>query len=209
MTPQPHLIAVSDDSLPDYPLERSDRIKAHHFVAFWHRRWLNSELHLTASHEVQGMALNLFFIAQEQAPLGTLPDDDFILSRLLRVDMGYWKEVRARRVGPLHNWHRCRCDGEIRLMHPVVTEVAMDAMAGRAAREAKTSAAAVKMRINRLKQALRELGLRDHALADDVLINRMDAWLDENHKGQRKMPQYERVLRHAATQQWFGVSATR
>ena len=58
----PAHIHVVNDQLPDYPAELVDaRMTSDYFTVFWHDRWLNSELHLTSSLDVQGAALNLFF----------------------------------------------------------------------------------------------------------------------------------------------------
>jgi len=122
---------IETDELPVYPVDRDERLEGHYFIKFWHDRWLNSHLHLTATLEVQACALNLFFLSQKQTPVGTLPDDDAILAKLLRIDLALWRDLRTRRINPLHGWSPCRCGEEIRLSHPVVTEVVLDAMAKR------------------------------------------------------------------------------
>ena len=70
---QPHLVPISQTGPMPYPLPRDLRIPTHYFITWWHNRWLNSSLHLTGSYEVQGVALALYCIAQNQSPMGTLP----------------------------------------------------------------------------------------------------------------------------------------
>lgn len=190
--------------LDDYPLMRSDRLPSHYFTTFWHTRWLNSTLHLTADMAVQGAALNLFFIAQSQSPVGTLPDDDIILSRLLRMDLVAWQALRGQRVGALHNWYSVNCEGEVRLAHPVVTEVVMDAMHRREAKVASNEGKAIYQRQQRLITAFRDLGVTKGALGDTVLIERCDAWLHETRPGRRTIGSYEAALLHAQHNGWFG-----
>lgn len=196
------VIDVAD--LPEYPVDVEASMAGHFFTTFYHDRWLNSELHLTASLDVQACALNLFFLAQKQTPVGTLPDNDAILARLLRVDLQLWKDLRARTVGPLHKWQRCRCGDEIRLMHPVVTEVVLQALGRREAREASNAEKAVYQRLQRLRSAMHDMGMSRDVIRDDRLIERIDAWMLENVKGQRRRPAYDAAILHASRMKWLG-----
>ena len=203
----PHLADAG--ALPEYPVELIDaRMTSDYFTMFWHDRWLNSELHLTAPLDVQGAALNLFFIARKQNPIGSLPDNDAMLSKLLRIDLAAWVDLRQRSVGPLHNWSPYRVDGKIVLGHPVVIEVAMDALNRRSIREASNAEKAVNTRLKRLAEAMLAIGGAEGLVNDKVLMGRIDAWLLENHRGQRRMPQFEKSLRralnHALEQGWIG-----
>lgn len=205
-----HLRSVSGiDDLPEYPPDLCDpRLTSDFFTMFWHDRWFSSRLHLTATLAVQGAALNLFFLSRKQVPVGSLPDDDAILARLLRVDYHEWVGLRAQPVGPLHNWRPYRYEGEVVLGHPVVIEVARDALHRREERKASSEAKAVSQRQARLADLMRENGL-DKALCEDrVLVERIDAWLVENHRGQRRRPQIDaslqRALRHAVSEGWIG-----
>lgn len=177
---------------------------AGHFFTMWdHVRWLNSTMYRKATPESQCHFMNLCFMAQTQRPVGTLPADDSELAHMLRLPTERWTELRRMEFGPLRHWERCMCDGEVRLFHPVVLEVALDALGRREAREASNAEKAITMRIVRLREALGKLKMPKDALADDVLIERMDQWLLDHHKGQRRMPAYERVIIHAASQKWF------
>ncbi|HBS98606.1 MAG TPA: hypothetical protein DEB47_01800 [Citreicella sp.] len=90
----------------------------------------------------------------------------------------------------------------------MVIEVARDALHRREERKASSEAKAVSQRQARLADLMRENGL-DKALCDDrVLVERIDAWLVENHRGQRRRPQIDaslqRALRHAVSEGWIG-----
>lgn len=203
MSAAPHLIEVGEIEV--YPIATDHRLSSHYFTKWWHDRWLNSVLHLTASYEVQGIARTLFDLAQKQAPVGTLPDDDLLLSRLLRLDLAHWRDLRRREPSPLHNWRACLSDtGERRLMHPVVTEVALDAINRTEAREAAASEKAVKERKRRLSGALRDLGCSDDVVADTMLVDALDGWLVENCRGNRTTRAYQRALEWAAREKLFG-----
>ena len=194
---------IEAGKLPDYPVERDERLEGHYFTKFWHDRWLNSQLHLTATLEVQACALNLFFLSQKQTPVGTLPDDDTILAKLLRIDFVLWRDLRDRQINPLHGWSPCRCGEELRLAHPVVTEVVLDATARREVREASNSQKAVYQRLRRLREALGNLGCSRDVLGDDFLIKRLDEWLLQHCPGRRTHSAYGRALQHAAADGWL------
>ncbi|HEY0213727.1 MAG TPA: hypothetical protein VGC40_09095 [Paenirhodobacter sp.] len=194
---------IDTDDLPEYELG-DIRLENHFFVAWHFSRWLNSEMHLCATYEVQGIARALFDLAHMQSPTGTLPDDDVQLSRLLRLDIMRWRELRSMEFGPLRGWFRVKCGDRTRLAHSVVIEVLSDAMQRRDERERVAGEKAVAMRLKRLRDGLRALGLNDRALADNVLIERMDEWLLEHVNGQRRVSAYERVIAFAKQQGWFG-----
>ena len=169
---------IDADELPVYPVDREERLEGHYFTKFWHDRWLNSQLHLTATLEVQACALNLFFLSQKQTPVGTLPDDDSILAKLLRIDLALWRVLRTRRITPLHGWSPCRCGDEIRLNHPVVTEVVLDAIARREARETSNSQKAVYQRLRRLREALGGLGCTKEVRGGRGFSDQCLRWID-------------------------------
>ena len=189
--------------LPDYPVDQDERLEGHYFTKFWHDRWLNSQMHLTASLEVQACALNLFFLSQKQTPVGTLPDEETILAKLLRIDLVLWRDLCARQITPLHGWSPCRCGDEIRLSHPVVTEVVLDAIARREARETSNSQKAVYQRLRRLREALGNLGCSRNVLGDELLIERMDEWLLQHCSSRRTHTAYGRALQHALADGWI------
>lgn len=199
---------IDADDLEEYPDDLMDaRMTSDYFTMFWHDRWLNSTLHLTAGMDVQGAALNLFFIARKQNPIGSLPDDDAILAKLLRLPLDVWQDLRARSVGPLHRWRRMRAGDQIVLGHPVVIDVARDAMHRRAANQASSEEKAIYARQKRLRELMSLMKCSKAMIDDAFLVERLDHWLLENHRGQRRMPQFEqsmrRALMHAGKEGWI------
>lgn len=203
----PQLRPVSTDDLEQYPISRNDRLDAHSFLKWGHHRWLSSRTFKLASWEMQGMARALFDMAQGESPPGTLPDSDEELSVMLRVPLSRMRELRQVEFGPLRNWMRCLCGNEVRLMHPVVLEQVRDALERRDTRALSNDAKAEYQRLRRLREALEKAGLSKDALADDVLIQRMDAWLSETRKGRRGGEAYAAVVLHAQASKWFAMGA--
>lgn len=198
----PQLVAADD--IPDYPEELVDaKMSTDFFTMFHHDRWFQSETHLKSPLDVQGAALNLFFAARKQVPVGSLPDDDVMLAKLIHVDLALWQEMRARPVNPLRNWTRYLLGNRIVLGHKVVIEVAQDALRSRELREIANTEKATYQRLVRLREALARMGVDKHAIADQTLIERMDEWLVQNHRGQRRQPAYDRVMQVAANERWF------
>lgn len=208
MTVRPALTAVTQHALPEYPISRDERLPELAFVKWIPSRWLNSSGHLKCTYEVQGMARALFDIATAQSPIGTLPDDDEELAKLLRVDLGHWRALRALgERGPMRNWVRCLChgkgNGEVRLYHHVVTEQLMDVLNRREARELSKEAQAVTRRYQRMIDGLRKAGLSDEVLSDGILMTKMDRWLAENCTGNRTTLVMLRAIEHAHREGWF------
>ena len=202
--PPPGKFRLHDVSkLPDYPIAPDERLESHYFVSFWFNRWLNSDFRLRAGAEVRAYGLDLFFISQNQSPVGTLPTDEVVIAKLLMIDLAHWKDLCKREITPLYNWTPCRCGTKVRLMHPVVTEQAQDAIARREAREASNSQKAVYQRLRRLREALGDLGCSRDVLNDDLLIERMDGWLLQHCSGRRTHSAYGRALKHAAADGWL------
>ncbi len=201
---QPHGPRLFDTgTLPEYPIPVDERLESHYFVSFWFNRWLNSDFRLRASAEVRAFGLDLFFIAQNQSPVGTLPTDEVVIAKLLMIDLAHWKDLCKREITPLYNWTPCRCGNKVRLMHPVVTEQAQDAIARREARQASNSQKAVYQRVRRLRDALGDLGCSRDVLNDDLLIERLDGWLLQHCTGRRTHSAYGRALKHAAADGWL------
>lgn len=203
MTPRPFLTPVPVADLPEYPI-RSDVRLNNWFFRWEARRWLNSEMFLTADPEVGYAYLNLIFIAQDQAPIGTLPTDRKILARLLRLTTEAFEALCLRRPSPLAHWSECVTDrGEVRLQHDFVRETLLEQLAERERRAAASSADSARKRLDRLRQAMAARGFDKAVIADQVLVERLDRWMDENHKGNRTPEAYDRAFAHAARQQWF------
>lgn len=204
-----HIRLVSADKvLPAYPAELCEaHASVDYFTAFWHDRHLNSRLHLRGDMDVQGAALNLFFLARKQVPVGSLPNDHSDLAKLLRIDLIYWHQLLGRPITPLHNWELYDAGGKVVLGHPVVIEVAMDAARRREARDLARTAKATEARTRRLGELMVEIGCDVRMTQDRVLMERLNSWVEENHKGQRRMPEIEgtirAALRHAANCGWI------
>ena len=208
MSLSPRLSAVPPDPLPEYPISRDERLPELAFVKWIPSRWLNSSGHLKRTYEVQGIARALFDIATAQSPIGTLPDDDEELAKLLRIDLGHWRALRALgERGPLRNWASCICPGkgagEVRLFHRVVTEQLLDVLNRREARELSKESQAEVKRFQRMVEGLRKAGLADEVCADGILMTRIDRWLKDNCTGNRTGLVYLRAIEHAAREGWF------
>jgi hypothetical protein len=192
------------NDLPVYPIPRDTRLDGNAFVKWHVHRWLSSRTFKLASWEVQGMARALFDMAQTESPPGTLPDDTAELAYMLRCDQRRLGELRAMEFGPFRNWTRCLCDGEVRLMHPVVLEQVQDAIERRELARLSSDDRAVKMRMDRLRKGLAEEGLGPEVTRDDVLVGRIDQWLVETRKGRRTQAVYRSAILHAVQQGWMG-----
>lgn len=193
-----HLRAIETGDLPEYPEDLCDPSGANdYFTKFWHDRWLSSRLHLTASLEVQAAALNLFFYARKQIPIGSLPRDPRMLTRLLRVTDSQWHQLMDQEITPLHGWHEYRHGDSVVLGHAVVIEVALDALDRREARKMANDDKAVRERRRRLVGTLRQCGVTEAALKDWALVCWLDDWLEANHRGQRRFPQIEHSVKRA------------
>jgi len=195
---------VEAKALPEYPIPRDERLQELAFIKWVPSRWLNSSGHAKCTYEVQGMARALFDISTAQSPIGSLPDDDEELAFLLRVPLVHFASLRALGDrGPLRNWRRCTSDGEIRLMHRVVTESLQDVLARRETRQMSREAQAEAKRFERLAKGLIAAGMRQEVTQDAVLLARMDEWLVNNHRGNRTVPAYLRAIEAAAKAGWI------
>ena len=199
----PHLSPVPDEGLFQYPISSADRLDGNSFVKWQHLRWLSSSMHLMATYEVQGMARALFDLAQTQSPPGTLPQDKVEIARMLRTDPHHFETLCRHTHGPLRGWRTCITDqGELRLYHITVLEQVQDAFDRREAKALANNAKAIKARRERMIDGLRKIGCSEALLQDDVLIARMDDWLELNWRKRRDPIAYERVLVFAKTAGW-------
>lgn len=203
--PGPTLRPVPND-LPVYPIASTERLDGNSFVKWNTARWIGSRTFKLMAWDMQGMARALFDLCQMETPVGTLPDDDRELAFLLRCDPQRLREFRAMEFGPLRNWEPCLCDGKVRLAHPVVTEQVQDALERRTLARLSEDQRATAARMKRMASALRAEGLSAAVLADDVLMERMDAWLKETHKTRRSAAVYRSAILHAVQNRWFDRS---
>lgn len=196
------LVAARD--IPDYPEELFDlSLSDNFYTVFRHDLWFQSETHLKSPLDVQAAALNLIFASRKQVPVGSLPDDDVMLAKIIHIDLEQWRELRGRRVNPLRNWCHYRFRDKIVLGHHFVIETALDAVRRRESRLVANNEKAAYQRLQRLRDTLAGMGVDKAVIADRALIERMDQWLLDNHQGQRRQPAYDRVLQVAAKERWF------
>jgi hypothetical protein len=198
------LMVIEDGVLQDYPIGRDERLDGNSFVKWQTHRWLSSRVFKLATWEVQGMARALFDMCQTESPVGTLPDNDDELAYMLRCDVRRLRDLRAMTLGPLHNWTRCQCGDEIRLMHPVVLEQVQDAIERRTLAALSKEEKAVGMRMARLRKGLLAEGCAKDVVGDDVLIKRIDDWLLATHKGRRDGAVHRSAILHAVQSGWIG-----
>lgn len=164
--------------LPVYPIPADLRLTTHFFMAFHFDRWLNSRFRAIASPTVKCYALDLWCLAQKQTPVGTLPDDDRELAFLLHLEPAGWAGLKAMDPNPLYGWDRVLVGAEVRLAHPMVTEVLLDAISQRERRAAAAEADRRAKRLLRLRDLAKRAGMTDRMqAADPELLERLDEWL--------------------------------
>ena len=177
---------VPDEGLSEYPIPSSQRLESHYYVEWHQRRWLNSRFRMLAEPEVRAYGFDLFFIAQDQSPVGTLPCDDRMLARHLGIDLEHWKSLCARKISPLYNWSKVRSDlGEVRWAHPVVTEMSVKALGFKVRNAERLESARQRKRFKDLASALARLGAK-HLVKDGGFVERFDQWLLENRANKNR-----------------------
>jgi hypothetical protein len=144
--------SVHDDDLPEYPIDPDARLDSHGFVQWEFRRWLSSDMRWNGTHECKSMWFELVNLAHSETPVGTLPNDMKRLARMLQpvVERDHFETLLKLEFGPLHGWVRCKAGDDIRLMHPVVTRIVMQAFASRANHAARVEAASEARKLKRL-----------------------------------------------------------
>ncbi|SMP32105.1 hypothetical protein [Shimia sagamensis] len=184
---KPRLQVVEDDTIADYPISATVRLDSHFFVPWNLKRWRGSEFrrHGYADPAVGFFGMELFFVAQDETPIGTLPVDDDSLAFLLRMPVERWKELKARAQSPLHGWYQVQCDnGQMRLAHKVVTEVALDAIGAKARNDAKHADDRMRKRLNTIAKHLRESINGAAMYADnEELVNQISDWVEVAYPG--------------------------
>lgn len=174
---------ISDvEDLPDYPVPSHVRLDSHYFIPWNLKRWRKSVFHQTADPDVGWFGFNLFCEAHDETPLGTLPNDEGLIARALGIHVEQWRKLCKRDVTPLHGWVPVRCDtGEVRLAHPVVTEVVQEALKSSIRARAN---AEERRRAKRLKDLAEMIEKRIGAaqlLRQPGFLDRFNDWLEERH----------------------------
>lgn len=186
------LIDASD--IEEYPIATDQRLESHFYVEMHFRRWLNSRFCMLADPEVGFYGFNLFFVAQDQSPVGTLPIDDRLLAKYLNIDIERWQSLCRREISPLYNWKKVRCsDGEIRWAHPVVTEMAVKALGSKRKNAADKAKARERKRLKDLTQMLERIGAK-RLMSNPGFVERLDAWLVQHRPDSNRT---EPVVREA------------
>lgn len=180
------LSLVASDELEQYPISSHDRLDSHFFLQWNLKRWRASEWRKKVDPEAGWFGFQLFCIAQDGSPIGTLPCDDQQLAFDLNLPLERWQALLKREVSPLQGWYRVMCDnGEVRLAHRVVTEVAEEALKSKK----RNSAAAEQRKLNKRLADLREMIERIGAkqlLNNAGFVERFNDWLDEHHQGMQR-----------------------
>lgn len=186
MSEEHALRLVETEEIEIYPISSKERLDAHYFVPWNLKRWRGSEFrrHGYADPEVGWFGRELFEIAQDETPVGTLPCNDEALAFLLRMPIGRWKDLRSRSVTPLHGWYQVQCDnGQTRLAHPVVTEVALAALGSKKRNDTKNADDRMRKRLGTIVGHLKSLpGAGRMAESDDV-VNKISDWIDAQYPG--------------------------
>ena len=182
-----HAIAPVDiDDLPEYPIASSERLDSHFFVPWNLKRWRGSEFRRYgyADPEVGWFGMELFFLSQDETPIGTLPCDDEALAFLLHIAPTRWRELNSRDVSPLHGWSQVRCDtGQVRLAHPVVAEVAQDALRSKKRNAAKNSDERMRKRLGTIVGHLKSLPGAGGIADMEEQVNAISDWIAEVYPG--------------------------
>lgn len=173
---------IEAGEFPEYPIPRGERLEAHSFFLFHYDRWLNSDLYLLGDWDVKGIAMALFCKAQDQDPVGTLPDNPRLIAALLGMSTDNWEGYARRDPSPLHNWSRCLVEGDVRLMHPVVTEVAQTALGAKYKGADRKSADSERKRIGRLHDAVKKF-VGEQLAGNKMFIAQLDQWLEAKFPG--------------------------
>lgn len=181
------LRSVYNRELEDYPISASDRLDSHYFLQWNLKRWRGSEFRKKAysDPEVGWYGFELFCMAQDETPIGTLPCDDEQLAFVLHIPLEKWLALKKRDLSPLHGWYEVRCDnGEVRFAHKVVTEVAVEALGSKKRNAAKYADDRMRHRINTISQNLRANIPGGARIAkNEEMLNQLSDWIETAYPG--------------------------
>jgi hypothetical protein len=178
---------VGSGDLPEYPISADERLDSHYFVQWNLKRWRGSDFRKKAyaDPEVGFYRFELICLAQDETPVGTLPTDETSLAFILHMPLERWQSLMRRDVTPLDGWHTVMCDnGEVRMTHPVVQAVAVEAMSSKKASAVRAVARANAKRLKDLRERVEAFGA-GRALGQPNALERLDEWLTDNHSGNR------------------------
>lgn len=187
---------VESGGLPEYPISSNDRLDSHYFLQWNLKRWRGSEFRKKVDPEAGWYGFQLFCIAQDGSPIGTLPCDDQQLAFDLNLPLERWRALLKRDVSPLHGWHKVQCDnGEIRWAHTVVTEVALVALKSKRSNAEKVELRKLNKQLADLKQMIEVRIGAGQLLRRSGFLESFNEWLEEKHPGmQRREPFIRQAL---------------
>lgn len=112
----------------EYPVAFESGQPEFRTIPWPHKWWLKSEIRLLSEPDVRAIMLDMFCVALCQNPIGTLPNNERLLVRLIGLPLENWRQLMTRRITPLDGWKTCICGNEgIRFYHPMSLEIAKEA----------------------------------------------------------------------------------
>lgn len=184
---------VNAAELQEYPISSEDRLDSHYFIQWNLARWRGSEFRKKVDPEAGWYGFQLFCIAQDGSPIGTLPCDDQQLAFDLNLPLERWQALLKRDVSPLHGWYKVQCDnGEIRWAHTVVTEVAQTALKSKRSNAEMVERRKAYKRLADLKEMIEVRIGAGQLLRAPQFLERFNDWLDEKHSGVQRRESFIR-----------------
>lgn len=184
MTRAQPISLMGGGEIAEYPIPRGERLESHYFVEFHYNRWMTSDTRLLADLDVRSVYLDLIFVSQSQDPVGTLPCDHRLLAKLAGVPREVFEGLCGREIGPLHKWEQVRCGEEIRLGHPVVTEIALKAVMSRKRNAAKNAEDRMRKRLATIRENLNKAIKGGQRIAQsDEMVNQISDWIEGVYPG--------------------------
>lgn len=173
---------ASVDELPLYPISASERLDSHFFILWNLKRWRKSDFRRLADAEVGWAGFHLICEAHDETPLGTLPLDERLLAESANVSIEKWRQLCERKITPLQNWYKVRCDnGVIRWAHPVVTLVVKEALDGSVRNKADQEQRRRAKRIKDLREMIETRIQAKQLLRAPEFLDRFNDWLEERY----------------------------
>lgn len=180
------LHVVGSDGLPDYPISSKDRLDSHFFLQWNLKRFRGSAFRKLVDPEAGWYGFQLFCIAQDGTPIGTLPCDERELAHDLNLPLEKWQALMGRDISPLYGWSQVMCDnGEIRLAHPVVTEVAQEALKSKRRNQEDSERRKLNKRLKDLSIKITMIGAQQ-LLQQAGFLEKFNDWLDEKHPNEQR-----------------------
>lgn len=163
------------DDLPVYPLPSGKRLSKFDWFPMYTQRFLGSKFFSSHDLDVVGAAVSLWCQSMLQDPAGTLPDDDVQLACMMgfRGNPDAWLSLRER--GALYGFSACCVEGstEVRLAHPVVTEVALGMVERDRETQGEFQRRSESGRVRRMRGQLKKAGFSPSFYADEERVLRV------------------------------------